>query len=241
MNIIKVKDYDEMSLEASLVFKKLLTEKKDAVLGLATGSTPLGTYKKLIEYNKEGLIDFYNVSTVNLDEYVGLEPTHDQSYRYFMNENLFDHININKNHTNVPDGMAKDLDVECKRYDILIDKYGAIDLQLLGLGQNGHIGFNEPSDSFSFGTNVVTLTENTREANKRFFKSIDEVPKKAITMGLGSIMSAKKVLMVANGKAKADAVAAMVKGKINPSCPASILRYHKDFILIVDSEAASKI
>lgn len=241
MNIIKVKDYDEMSLEASLVFKKLLTEKKDAVLGLATGSSPIGTYKKLIEYNKNGLIDFSNVSTINLDEYVGLEPTHDQSYRYFMNENLFDHININKNHTNVPDGMAKDLDVECKRYDILIDKYGSIDLQLLGLGQNGHIGFNEPSDSFSFGTNVVTLTENTREANKRFFKSIDEVPKKAITMGLASIMNAKKVLMVANGKAKADAVAAMVKGKINPSCPASILRYHQDFILIVDSEAASKI
>lgn len=241
MKIIKTKNYDEMSEEAAKIFLEVLNKKSDAVFGLATGSTPIGMYKLFVEWNKEGKMDFAKVSTVNLDEYVGLPGIHDQSYRYFMNDNLFDHVNIDKAKTNVPNGMATDLAAECKRYDEVIKSKGAIDVQLLGLGQNGHIGFNEPSDAFSDGTNVVVLTESTREANKRFFKSIDEVPKKAITMGLGSILHAKKVVMVANGKAKADAVAAMVNGPISPKCPASILRYHDDFVLVVDEEAASKI
>lgn len=241
MKIIRTKNYEEMSEEAAKIFLEVISKKADAVLGLATGSTPVGMYKLFTKWNKEGKMDFSKVSTVNLDEYVGLPGTHDQSYRYFMNDNLFDHVNIDKSKTNVPNGMAEDLQNECKRYDDVIKSKGQVDIQLLGLGQNGHIGFNEPSDAFSDGTNVVILTESTREANKRFFKSIDEVPKKAITMGLGSILHAKKVVMVANGKAKADAVAAMVNGPISPKCPASILRYHDDFILVVDEEAASKI
>lgn len=241
MKIIKTKNYDEMSLEAAKIFRDELKKNSNSVFGLATGSTPIGLYKNLIDWCKKGELDFSKVKTVNLDEYVGLPATHDQSYRYFMNDNLFDHINIDKNNTNVPNGMASDMEAECKRYDDLIEKVGPIDIQLLGLGQNGHIGFNEPGDAFSYGTNVVTLTENTREANKRFFKSIDEVPKKAITMGLYNILSAKKVVMVANGKAKADAVYAMVEGPISPKCPASVLRYHRDFVLVVDEEAGSKI
>ena len=241
MKIIKTKSYDEMSEEAAKIFLECVNKKPNSVFGLATGSTPIGMYKLFIKWCKEGNMNFSKVSTVNLDEYVGLPATHDQSYRYFMNDNLFDHINIDKTKTDVPDGMAADIDAECKRYDEVIKSKGKVDIQLLGLGQNGHIGFNEPSDAFSEGTNVVTLTESTREANKRFFKSIDEVPKKAITMGLGSILKASKVVMVANGKAKADAVAMMVNGPISPKCPASILRYHEDFVLVVDEEAASKI
>lgn len=230
-----------MSEEAAKIFLEILTKKTNAVFGLATGSTPIGIYKRLIDAYKFGKADFSKVSTVNLDEYVGLPSTHEQSYRYFMNDNLFNHINIDKDNTNVPNGMATDLLAECERYDSIIEKFGPIDIQLLGLGQNGHIGFNEPSDVFSKGTNIVTLTDNTREANKRFFNSINDVPKQAITMGLSAIMNAKKVVMVANGLAKADAVSKLVNGPITPSCPASILQYHSDFILVVDEEAASKL
>lgn len=241
MKIIKCKDYEEMSKRAASYIRAIVTLKPNAVLGLATGSTPISTYKQLIECYNVGKLDFSEIISINLDEYVGLDDKNDQSYRYFMNENLFNHINIKKENTYVPNGIAKDLEAECKRYDDIIEKFGPIDLQLLGLGQNGHIGFNEPDNHFSFETHVVSLTENTIMANKRFFNSIDEVPKKAITMGIYPIINAKNVLMVASGKVKADAVEKIVKGNITPECPASILKYHKNFVLIVDEEAASKI
>ncbi|MGI5962881.1 MAG: glucosamine-6-phosphate deaminase [Lawsonibacter sp.] len=239
MRIIKTKDYDAMSAAAARIIAAQITLKPDCVLGLATGSSPVGTYQNLIAWNKAGELDFSAVRSVNLDEYAGLNPDHDQSYAYFMRTNLFDHVNIDLKNTNVPSGISGD--EECQRYDQLIQAYGGIDLQLLGLGVNGHIGFNEPDDHFSLGTHKVTLTESTREANKRFFTSIDEVPTHAYTMGVRDILQARRVLMVASGENKAQAIKAAFFGPVTPQVPASILQYHKDFILVADEAALSLV
>ena len=239
MRIICAKDYKEMSEMAADIIGAQVLLKPDAVLGLATGSTPIGTYEELVRRYEAGRLDFGKIKTVNLDEYRGLTRDNDQSYYYFMHSHLFDHININKNNTKVPDGMEPDALKAGQDYEDIIKNYGGIDLQLLGLGNNGHIGFNEPGDEFIDKTHVVDLTESTIEANKRFFASIDDVPKQAYTMGIGSIMRAKRVLMVVNGKGKAEIVKEAFFGPITPKVPASILQLHNDFILIGDVEALS--
>ncbi|CDG02971.1 Putative Glucosamine-6-phosphate deaminase [Clostridium chauvoei JF4335] len=212
-----------------------------AVLGLATGGSPIGMYKELIRMNKEGQVDFSQITTVNLDEYVGLSGEHNQSYRYFMNENLFNHININKENTFVPNGLAEDIEKECIDYDQKIAELGGTDVQLLGIGNNGHIAFNEPDNFLVAGTHLTGLTQNTIEANARFFDSIDEVPKTALTMGLGGIMKSRKIIVIASGAGKAEAVKEMLSGKIKTNMPASMLQMHKDVVLIVDEDAASLI
>lgn len=231
MNFIKVENYEQLSEMAAKIIADVVTEKPDCVLGLATGSSPVGTYKKLSEWNKEGKLDFSKVMSINLDEYEGLEGTHDQSYRYFMNKNFFDFINIDKANTYVPNGKADDIDAECKAYDERIQKFG-IDIQLLGIGVDGHIGFNEPDEFFTKETHKVVLDESTIVANSRFFESIDDVPKTAITMGMGGIMSAKKVLLVANGQNKKEIVEKAFFGPITPKVPASILQLHNDVTVI---------
>ena len=239
MRIICAKDYKEMSEMAADVIGAPGLLKPDAVLGLATGSTPIGTYEELVRRYEAGRLDFSKIKTVNLDEYRGLTRDNDQSYYYFMHSHLFDHININKNNTKVPDGMEPDAIKAGQDYENIIKNHGGIDLQLLGLGNNGHIGFNEPCDEFIDKTHVVDLTESTIEANKRFFASADDVPKQAYTMGIGSIMRAKRVLMIVSGKGKADIVKEAFFGPITPKVPASILQLHNDFILIGDAEALS--
>ena len=240
MRIIKAKDYDAMSRAAAHIIAAQIQLKPNCVLGLATGSSPIGTYKQLIEWNKAGDLDFSAVRSVNLDEYLGLYPHHEQSYRYFMQDNLFDHIDIHPENTHVLNGLAKDPDAECAAYNKLIAELGGIDLQLLGMGHNGHIAFNEPGDDFGLETHVVDLTESTIEANKRFFDGNEDlVPKQAYTMGIKTIMQARKVLVVANGLAKAKAVKAVVSGPVTPECPGSILQMHPDCILVADEEALS--
>ena len=204
MKIFKMKDYDQMSQKAANLIAAQIITKPDCVLGLATGSSPIGTYKQLIEKYNNGDLDFSKVTTVNLDEYKGLPRDNDQSYYYFMNDNLFDHVNIDKENTHVPNGMIEDSEKECADYEALIASLGGQDLQLLGLGHNGHIGFNEPADAFDKTTHCVDLTESTIEANKRFFASADEVPRQAYTMGIGTIMQAKKILIIVSGEDKAD-------------------------------------
>ena len=232
MNFITVKSYEELSQKAANLIAAQITVKPNCVLGLATGSSPVGTYQKLIEYYKNGDIDFSTVTSVNLDEYIGLNGTNDQSYRYFMDHNLFDHVNIRKDHTFVPNGCAVDIAAEGKRYDDLIAALGGIDLQLLGIGLDGHIGFNEPDDVFIKETHGVTLDESTIEANARFFASKADVPTGAVTMGMGAIMSAKKVLLIANGKSKKDIVEKAFYGPITPRIPASILQLHPNVTVI---------
>lgn len=241
MKIYKVRDYNELSRKAANIISAQVILKPDSVLGLATGSTPVGTYKQLVEWYHKGDVDFSQVTSINLDEYKGLDGSHDQSYRYFMNTNLFDHVNICKEHTHVPNGLAEDSALECSRYDELLASFGGADLQLLGIGNNGHIGFNEPAASFEKGTHLVELTESTRTTNARFFSSLDEVPTHAYTMGIGGIMSAKKVLLLANGKSKAQALRAALYGPITPQVPASILQLHRDVIVIADEEAMSEL
>lgn len=240
MKIIKAKNYEEMSLKAAEIIRSQITLKPDTVLGLATGSTPLGLYSNLAKWCKEDGLDFSLTKTVNLDEYKGLKADHDQSYAYFMNENLFSKINIDISNTNLPNGTVEDADAECKRYDALIDSLGGVDLQLLGIGHNGHIGFNEPSDSFANGTYCVMLTDSTIEANSRFFVSKDDVPKSAFSMGCGTIMKAKAVLLVASGEDKAQAVYDMIQGPVTPNCPASILQFHGNCVIVADEAALSK-
>ena len=218
-----MEDYQQMSRKAASVLAAQVVANPKSVLGLATGSTPIGMYKQLVEWHKAGDLDFSQVHTVNLDEYVGLEPTHDQSYRYFMQDNLFNHINVVPENTNVPNGLAADPAAEGKRYDELIESLGGIDIQVLGMGHNGHIGFNEPCDYFPLGTHDVDLTESTISANARFFASMEDVPKKAITMGIQAIMNARKILVVVNGEGKADIVAKAFAGPVTPQVPASIL------------------
>lgn len=240
MKIIVTKNYDELSKVAANEMAKVIKNNPKAILGLATGGSPIGMYKELIRMNKEGEIDFSKITTVNLDEYVGLSGDHPQSYRYFMNENLFNHINIDKNNTYVPNGLAENIEAECKNYDKKIADLGGTDVQLLGIGNNGHIAFNEPADDLVSGTHLTNLTQATIEANARFFDSIDEVPKTALTMGLGGIMKSKKIIVIASGESKAEAVKAMVSGKISTNMPASMLQMHRDVVVIVD-EAAAKL
>ena len=239
MKIIATKNYDAMSRAAANIISAQIILKPDCVLGLATGSSPIGTYKQLIEWFNKGDLDFSQVRTVNLDEYVGLDRSHPQSYAYFMNDNLFNRVNIDPKNTNIPNGLDRDEARECARYDRVIRELGGIDLQLLGLGVNGHIGFNEPDDVFSKGTHKVALTESTKEANKRFFDSIEEVPTHAYTMGIFDIIQAQRVVMVASGANKAQAIKDAFFGPITPKMPASILQFHKDFTLVADEAALS--
>ena len=241
MRIYQQSDYAAMSRRAAHIIAAEIHRNPACVLGLATGSTPIGTYENLIAWNKAGEISFKEVKTVNLDEYKGLAPTHDQSYRYFMQHNLFDHIDIDPANTHVPSGLAEVAQAECEAYDQLVASLGYADLQLLGLGHNGHIGFNESDDHFTKATHVVDLTQSTIDANARFFASIDDVPRQALTMGVGCIMAARRVLLVANGAGKADAIYRMVCGPITPDCPASILQLHNDVIIVGDEAALSKV
>ena len=241
MRIYQEADYEAMSRRAANLISAEVIRQPDCVLGLATGSTPIGTYKQLTVWNQRGDFSFKEVRTVNLDEYKGLAPTHDQSYRYFMQTNLFDHVDIDTANTHVPDGLAADSAAECARYDELVRSLGYADLQLLGLGRNGHIGFNEPCDCFVKETHVVDLTQSTIDANARFFASADDVPRQALTMGIGCIMAARRVLLIASGEDKADAVYNAFCGPITPECPASILQLHKDVVLVGDKAALSKL
>ena len=241
MKLIVTKNYDELSKVAAKEMADIIKNNPKAVLGLATGGSPIGMYKELIRMNKEGQVDFSQITTVNLDEYVGLSGEHNQSYRYFMNENLFNHININKENTFVPNGLAEDIEKECIDYDQKIAELGGTDVQLLGIGNNGHIAFNEPDNFLVAGTHLTGLTQNTIEANARFFDSIGEVPKTALTMGLGGIMKSRKIIVIASGAGKAEAVKEMLSGKIKTNMPASMLQMHKDVVLIVDEDAASLI
>lgn len=241
MRIYECADYRAMSRRAASLIAAQVVLKPEGVLGLATGSTPIGTYENLIARNRAGDLSFREVRTVNLDEYKGLAPTHDQSYRYFMQTNLFDHIDSLPENTNVPDGLAADADAECARYDALVASLGYADLQLLGLGRNGHIGFNEPDDHFTKETHVVDLTDSTIDANARFFATRDDVPRQALTMGVGCIMAARRVLLIASGADKADALYNAVCGPISPDCPASILQLHGDVVVVGDEAALHRI
>ncbi|WP_300257561.1 glucosamine-6-phosphate deaminase [Clostridium sp.] len=238
MRLIVTKNYEEMSKVSAKEMAEDIKRNPEIVLGLATGGTPVGMYKELIRMYNEGELDFSKVKSINLDEYVGLSGDHNQSYRYFMNTNLFNHINIDKNNTFVPNGLAENIGEECRVYDERIQNMGGIDLQLLGLGANGHIGFNEPGEELSVGTHLTDLKESTIEANARFFDSIDYVPRKAITMGLGGIMKAKKIMVIASGEGKAEVVEAIMSGKITTEIPATMLQMHRDVVLIVDEDAA---
>ena len=241
MQICKVKNYQELSRKAANLIAAQITLKPDSVLGLATGSSPIGTYDRLVEMYQDGDLDFSQITTVNLDEYKGLPGSHEQSYRYFMNTNLFDHVNIDKNKTYVPNGLEEDSDKACADYNEIIRSVGGIDIQLLGIGGNGHIGFNEPGEAFEKETHCVDLTESTIKANARFFESMDEVPKQAYTMGIKNIMAAKKILLVATGSAKADALYKSLYGPITPNVPASILQLHQDVTVVADEDALSLI
>lgn len=241
MKIIHAESYDDLSRKAAEIIAAQIKSKPDGVLGLATGSSPVGTYKELVKMYESGELDFSRISSINLDEYVGLDGTSDQSYRFFMNDNLFDHVNIDKSNTNVPNGKAEDRDAECIRYDALRSEIGPIDMQLLGIGENGHIGFNEPSDEFIYETHVVTLTDSTIMANSRLFVDPADVPRYAMTVGMETIMTAKKVLLVANGAKKAQALRDTVSGPVTPRVPASILQQHPDVTIIADAEALSLI
>lgn len=241
MKITVVKNYEEMSVEAAKYIADTLNAKPDCVLGLATGDTPIGMYKNLVKMYKDGKLDFSKAHSVNLDEYYPITPDNDQSYRYFMNYHLFDHVNIDKANTNVPDGTAKDVEAHCKEYEARIDALGGIDIQVLGIGRNGHIGFNEPDDELIKGTHLTELTKSTIEANSRFFASEEEVPKHALTMGIESVFKARKILLVVSGANKAEAVRAMVKGNISTKCPASLLCLHPNVVLICDEAAYSLV
>lgn len=239
MRIIKAEDYYSMSRMAANIISAQIIMKPKCVLGLATGSTPLGTYAQLIEWYKKGDLDFSEVMTINLDEYKGLAPDNDQSYRYFMNTNLFEHINIKIENTYVPDGLERDSTKACNDYNEIIRTSGGVDLQLLGLGNNGHIGFNEPDEAFEKETHCVKLAESTVKANSRFFDNIDDVPKEAYTMGIKSIMQAKKIVVVVNGKQKAQIVKDAFFGPVTPKVPASVLQLHNDVTLVGDKGALS--
>ena len=241
MKIYKAKDYKDMSRKAANIISAQVIMKPNCVLGLATGSTPIGTYDQLVEWYNKGDLDFSEVTTVNLGEYKGLPRTNDQSYYYFMHQHLFDRVNIDPERTNVPNGMEPDAEKECGRYEELIRSLGGVDLQLLGLGHNGHIGFNEPGEAFEKETHCVDLTESTIESNKRFFASADDVPKQAYTMGIKTIMQAKKILIVVNGENKADIVERAFFGPVTPEVPASILQLHNDVTLVGDEAALAKI
>ena len=237
MKIIRTKDYADMSRKAANIISAQVIMKPNCVLGLATGSTPIGTYDQLVEWYNKGDLDFSEVTTVNLDEYKGLPRTNDQSYYYFMNFHLFSHVNIDPANTHIPDGMEPDAEKECSHYEEVLAGLGGVDLQLLGLGHNGHIGFNEPDEEFDKLTHCVNLTESTIEANKRFFEKEEDVPRQAYTMGIKTIMRAKKILLIASGADKAEALQKSFFGPVTPQVPASILQLHQDVTVIADMDA----
>ena len=241
MRIYQTDGYRDMSRKTANIISAQIILKPDCVLGLATGSTPVGTYDQLVEWYQKGDLDFSEVRTVNLDEYKGLDRTNDQSYYYFMNDHLFSKVNIDMANVNIPNGMEPDAEKECARYEAKIHSLGGVDLQLLGLGHNGHIGFNEPNSEFDKVTHCVDLTESTIEANKRFFASIDDVPRQAYTMGIKTIMQAKKILIVVSGEDKAEIVKKAFFGPITPEVPASVLQLHNDVTLVGDAAALSLI
>lgn len=241
MRVIRATDYNDVSRKAANIISAQVILKPDCVLGLATGSSPIGTYRQLIAWYEKGDLDFAQVKTINLDEYVGLGADHEQSYAYFMRTNFFDHINIDQRNTNIPNGLDPDAERECSHYDHVIHQLGGADLQLLGLGPNGHIGFNEPCEEFVKGTHRVKLTKATIDANARFFASEDEVPRYAYTMGILDIINAKRVVMVVNGEKKARAVFDSFCGPITPKVPASVLQLHPDFTLVADEAALSLV
>ncbi len=241
MKIIKAKDYNDMSRKAANIISAQVIMKPNCVLGLATGSTPIGTYAQLVDWYRKGDLDFSEVTTVNLDEYKGLTRENDQSYYYFMNENLFSKVNINLERTFLPDGTEPDSDKACRDYNKVIADVGGVDLQLLGLGHNGHIGFNEPGMAFEAETHCVNLTESTMKANQRFFASMEDVPRQAYTMGIKTIMQAKKILIVVSGADKAAIVKEAFFGPITPQVQASVLQLHNDVTLVADEAALSEI
>jgi len=241
MLVIIKKNYDEMGVEGAKMVADLIRRKPNCVIGFATGGTPLGLYKELIRMHKEEGLDFSKVTTFNLDEYVGIPPEHSQSYHYFMWENLFKHINVDPRYVHIPQGMAKDVDEFCEWYEERIKYYGGLDLQILGIGANGHIAFNEPGSSLGSRTRIKTLKQETRWDNKRFFESHEEVPQYAITMGVGTIMDAKALLLLASGKGKAEAIRATVEGPITALYPATIVQMHRKAFIICDEGAASKL
>ena len=241
MKIIRATDYKDLSRKAANIISAQVIMKPNCVLGLATGSSPVGTYEQLIEWYKKGDVDFADVTTVNLDEYRGILKENPQSYWYFMHKHFFDSVNIDPARVHVPDGANLDAEKACKEYDAVIHAVGGIDLQLLGIGPDSHIGFNEPNAAFELGTHCVDLAESTIEANKRFFEAKEDVPRQAYTMGIKSIMQARKVLMVANGAGKADIVKTAFFGPVTPEVPASILQMHPDFTLVLDEAAAAKL
>ena len=237
IRVIQKKNYEEMSRQAATLIGAQVLLKPDSVLGLPAGRTPIGTYEELIRMNKEGSLDFSKVRTVSLDEYLGLTPGNVHSFRFFMDSILFTRINIDPFSTFIPDGCAPDQGKACLDYDGVISDLGGIDLMLLGIGQKGHIGFNEPNDTFIAGTHVVDLTEDTRKANSRMFEDPEDMPRRAVTMGMAAIMQARRILLIANGAAKANALHAAIDGPITPQVPASILQLHPDVTVIADEEA----
>ncbi|OAB34876.1 glucosamine-6-phosphate deaminase [Paenibacillus macquariensis subsp. defensor] len=239
MNIFTFKTEEDFVQTGANLIASLVQSKPNAVLGLATGSSPIGIYTRLAEMNKKGLVSFSQVSAYNLDEYVGISGDHSQSYKTFMKENLFNHIDIDLQNTHIPNANAEDLEAECKAYDLALEQNGPVDIQILGIGSNGHIGFNEPDDHLYGGTHVIDLMEETLEANARFFASLDEVPKQAITMGVASIMKARQIILLARGAGKAEAVKAALQGPITTQCPASLLQCHPNVIVLLDEEAGS--
>ena len=242
IKIIATKTAEEAGIAAAGVIAEIVKNKPTAVLGIATGSSPIGMYKELIAKYERGEISFKNVKSVNLDEYVGLSADHDQSYAYFMSHNLFNHVDIDKANTNLPNGLAADPAAECRRYDSVVASMGGVDVQVLGIGNNGHIGFNEPCDYFSNGTGLIDLTDSTIDANSRFFASRDLVPTQALSMGVGQIMAADKILLIALGKGKAEILEAALFGKVTPEVPASILQFFKgEVVVCADEEALSVI
>ncbi|MBS5523460.1 MAG: glucosamine-6-phosphate deaminase [Clostridiales bacterium] len=241
MRIYRAKDYKDMSRKAANIISAQIIMKPNCVLGLATGSSPIGTYKQLIDWYNKGDLDFAEVKTINLDEYKGLTRDNVQSYAYFMNENLFKHVNIDIHNTHLPNGMAVDDEEECRRYNSIIHSMGGIDLQLLGLGHNGHIGFNEPDEAFEKETHLIALTQSTIDANSRLFDNPKDVPRYAYTMGIKTIMQAKKILVVVSGEDKSEIVAKAFFGPVTPEVPASILQMHNDVTIVGDEAALSKI
>jgi len=241
MRVIVVKDREALGRKAADVVEAVVRSKPHCVLGLATGTTPIPLYKELIRRCKEEGLDFSTVVTFNLDEYVGLEPTHEQSYRYFMDTQLFDHININKASTHVPSGIGEDLEIECALYEEIIEDVGGVDCQLLGIGSNGHIGFSEPGTSLASRTHVTDLTENTIKDNSRMFDKVEDVPTKAVTMGIGTVLDAERVLLVANGANKAKAIKAALEGPVTVMCPASALQLHPDVTYVITEDCAQDL
>jgi glucosamine-6-phosphate deaminase len=241
MEVVITKDYDEMSQTAARIIRRQVIRKPNSVLGLATGGTPVGTYQELIRLHKEEGLDFSKVTTFNLDEYLGLPPTHDQSYNYFMHDNLFNHINVDPSHIFIPNGMADDIDGFCRWYEEQMEQAGGIDLQLLGIGSDGHIAFNEPGSSLGSRTRLKTLVEQTIKDNARFFENEDDVPRFAITMGVGTILEAREILLIANGESKAKVCAEFIEGPVTAWVTASTLQLHPRVIVVLDEPAASEL